>query len=178
MCKNYFQKLVSDWTYGLSAAKWWMDIFCKHTKRNIFAEIEAGNTTESICKVRFNEIGQVHLTNGRWESMNHFIMDDFANRMCDHLNNVRKFSGPIYVHMLLDTKREDIEQELCFIELVNKIKEMGKDRRVYVYGGQRCFDGEQVVVNISPEKPNVHKYSKYNLERTWHLKPRKMHLRN
>ena len=93
----------------------------KCQNKNLIDQIKSGVHVLDI-KVRFDEENNLYVTNGKWESKNRYIFDDFINIILDTIRIHRIDNDDMYIYLTLDTDDVFLRQEINFIQFVNRFK--------------------------------------------------------
>lgn len=104
--------------------------------------------------VRFDDNHNVVVTNGKWESEDSYTCDDFISKILDTIKIHRIDDEDILININLDTIKESYFQEMDFIKFINMFIDK-TDKHVYIIGGKRVFDDEQVITRLRNPKTIV-----------------------
>lgn len=122
----------------------------KCQNKNLIDQIKSGVHVLDI-KVRFDEENNLYVTNGKWESKNRYIFDDFINIILDTIHIHRIDNDDMYIYLTLDTDDVFLRQEINFIQFVNKFKNKIGDDNIFLMGGHRSCDNEKIILTINDE---------------------------
>lgn len=116
-------------------------------------QIKTGTHALDI-NVRFDTNHNIIVTNGKWESKNHYTCNEFISKILDTIKNNRIDDDDILININLDTFDDSYFQEMNFIKFINMFIDK-TEKNVYIIGGKRVFDDEQVITRLRNPKTIV-----------------------